>query len=56
MSPRQISTSTPNKVASEPATVAACQQDRRTPAEETRARGDAAVQLGLAKIAAGGGR
>ncbi|MER6632252.1 hypothetical protein ABT301_29230 [Streptomyces sp. NPDC000987] len=55
MTARRIDTRTPNPVSSQPATVQACQSDLRTKPEQTRARGEAAVQLGLAKIAAGQG-
>ncbi|PWI05509.1 hypothetical protein DIZ27_38925 [Streptomyces sp. NWU339] len=41
MSPRRISTKTPNRVASEPATVKACRGDLRTPQEQAAAADEA---------------
>lgn len=62
---RKIDTKTPNQVATPPATVAACQQDRATrpysednpPSQVDRLlAAEASVQKGLLPLQVGGGR
>jgi hypothetical protein len=46
---------TPNRILSEPATVAACASERRTSGEQKTAAGAARDQLAFTRMAASGG-
>lgn len=46
---RRIDPSQPNRILSAPATVEACAQDLRTPAQQQLAAAEARVQAGLAR-------
>ncbi|MGW4731782.1 hypothetical protein ACWEQC_21910 [Streptomyces shenzhenensis] len=54
MSACRIDAKTPNQIVAQPATAESCQQDREG-RNEAAQRGEANVQLGLAKIAAADG-